>query len=260
MRNVIFAGMFALAGVGGPAIAPHATAATISIRTIDGLLIDGHENAGAWKSPTAGTQLPDLNSNHITGFNNDGIARSFFSFDLSLVGSSQVVSALTLKLKRYNSNAGNEASETVEFFDVSTDPVTLNHNGTPNAGIFNDLGSGDSYGTLSFGPGASTDILSVALNANALLDINAALGAYQSNPITANRFFSIGADLITNSGNDGIFGASNLNNDPNGPRPTLVLTLQEPLLAADAPEPTTLAAFGLGVFGLSVLRRRARKS
>ena len=37
---------------------------------------------------------------------------------------------------------------TVEFFDVSTEVSTLNNNAGTSAAVYNDLGSGTSYGTV----------------------------------------------------------------------------------------------------------------
>ena len=218
------------------------------------------ENAGGWRTASA---LLDNNSNYFVGTSGAVQVRDYFSFDLSLIGGGQAVVGLTLQLKRFNSNAGNEATETISFFDVSTDPVTLNTNTTVNAVIFNDLGTGNNYGALTLtgsdpGNAHAGDILSVALNAQALNDINTALANYLSNPITANRYFSIGGDLTSNSGDDGLLNSSNLANDPNGTRPTLVVTtrLNE---AVSAPEPMTIAMFGLGLLGVAGFRRlRAR--
>jgi hypothetical protein len=234
--------------------ATSAANAVVITTTTPTIFAGSNENAGTWKATTPANQNPDNNSNYITGFNNTGIARSFFSFDISSL-SGLVANGVSLQLRRFNSNAGNDPTETLEFWDVSTDPTVLNANGPANLqatidAVFADLGGGVSYGQHSVpGTGATGDILTFALDADAVNDLNAKIVAFQSNPITANRYFSIGADMITNDGNDGIFGASNLANGASLPRPTLLV---------DVPEPTTLAAFGFGLIGLSAAYRRRR--
>ena len=251
MRNLVYAGV-ALLATAGLAQVPCANAGVINITTASGLLIDGHDNAGAWLSPETATQIADTNSNYITGFSSvlHGTARSFFSFDLSLLGTNHIA-GLTLQIQRYGNNATNQASETVTFFDVSTDPVTLNHNGVFNSSVYADLGSGNTYGSVTLvGPGTASDIVSIALNAQAVADINTALNNYLNSPVTANRFFSIGADLTNNDGDDAVFTGSNLGNSPSVARPTLVVA---------TPEPMTLVAFGFGLLGVAGFRRlRAR--
>ena len=165
-----------------------------------------------------------------------GDHRSFFSFDLSSI--SEVVLDATLLLTRGTSSSNNEATETLEFFDVSTNAATLNNNTGGNAAIYADLGSGTSYGAFNIaGSGSLTDILSFNLNASALTDINAASG-----------FFSIGGIMTSDDGFDGVFGGSQ------------VYTAELRLETRDASvtEPGTLGLLMLGAMGAASVRRRVR--
>lgn len=102
------------------------------------------------------------------------LSETSLRFDLS--GLSGGVTSVTLELQRYQSLAA-----TYSLFDVSTDPVTLNNNTGTSATIFEDLGTGTSYGSFVVaGAGLPTDVLSFALNAAALADIAGAAGGFFS--------------------------------------------------------------------------------
>ena len=126
--------------------------------------------------------------NYSTGKTGTHLLRNFFTFDLSsLTGT--VVSA-RLEVVRYFYDSPDD-SETLGLFDVSTDAATLNNNTGTSATIFNDLGTGVSYGTFVVNryTHSSTETLIFSLNAAAIADINAASG-----------FFSIGGSLQSLSG------------------------------------------------------------
>ena len=140
------------------------------------------------------------------------------------------MTSATLELQRYQSLAA-----TYSLFDVSTDPVTLNNNTGTSATIFEDLGTGTSYGSFVVaGAGLPTDVLSFALNAAALADIAGAAGG----------FFSIGGSVAP--GSNALFGASSglgiqrlvLTVEPNGlPEPSTLAILAVPLVALKATRP-----------------------
>lgn len=82
---------------------------------------------------------------------------------------------------------------------MSTEAQRLNRNNEVNAAVFEDLGTGTSYGTFEVsGSGEPSDILSLPLNEAALADINAAAGG----------FFSIGGRLLGAEVQQFLFGDS----------------------------------------------------
>jgi hypothetical protein len=187
----------------------------------------GVDNQGWWSDTLSNY---DENDNYAIGIDPSGdLSRNFFTFDLSLL--TLPVTSARLELTRFNYLSSAE-SETFGLSDVSTDAVTLNNNVGTSASIYNDLGSGVSYGEFEIlSDGLTTDVLSFNLNAAAIGDINAAKGGW----------FSIGGALLSPSSPAGIFGSSQ-----DGGVQRLVLDV--------VPEPTTFALLGLG--GLLLERRR----
>jgi len=208
-------------------IAAPAAAEILIFNTSDNQFDVGVDNQGWWcdKHPNY-----DENDNYATGIHplEDASFHNFFSFDLSSL-TSPVISA-KLELTRYT-YASYWDSEVLGLFDVSTDAVTLNNNRVINLTIFNDLGTGVSYGEFEvYSEGLSTDVLSFELNAAALTDINAAMGGW----------FSIGGALLSPLSPGTLFLSSH-----DGGVQRLVLEVIS--------EPTTLILFALG---LVVLRKR----
>lgn len=147
------------------------------------------DNQSWWTA--SGDSNFDLNDNYILRDDH----RNFFTFDLTRLRKRAL--AATLQVRRY-SYRGQE-TETIEFFDVTTDAATLNNNVGPNQAIYDDLGSGVSYGRFEVSSvGNNTDILSFSLNEDAVADINAAVGG----------FFSIGGVLLTAGFRDAVFSSS----------------------------------------------------
>ena len=177
------------------ALGAHADVITFS--TSESQFDSGVHNQGFWINNTNAT---DGNDNFFTGNQTSSIInRSFFTFDLSSLGALDVITSADLKLRRFSSSGNNEETETVEFFDVSTDAATLNNNSGQNAAIYADLGTGTSYGSFSVaGSGTSTDVLTFSLEPMAISDMNVAKGG----------FFSIGGTLQSSDGNDWLFGNS----------------------------------------------------
>jgi hypothetical protein len=167
MRTLLLAAVLALA------FAASATAQTTQIFTTSESEFDpGTRNQGWW-SPTLAND--DANDNYIVG-NVDpsfGPARNFFSFDLA---SACPASSVTLQLTRFDQTG----PLTYVLWDVSTPAATLNANTGASQTIFDDLGSGTSFGSFLVADGMATDVLSFPLNAAGVAAFNAARGAFFS--------------------------------------------------------------------------------
>jgi hypothetical protein len=106
------------------------------------------------------------------------VERDFFTFDLS--GISGTIQSATLLLRRGNSGSPNP-TETIDLWDVQTPVTVLNNNIGPDASIVSDLGSGKNYGSFQVAmSGSASEVLSFALNANAIADLDASVGGYFS--------------------------------------------------------------------------------
>lgn len=204
------------------------SAAVITISTSDNPLNPGSDNQGWWRNGLANPG--SSNDNYLS----TPSRRNYFSFDLSSV-SGTVVSA-TLEVRRYDTDPG----ATLELFDVSTSAVALAQRQIIDNAIYNDLGTGTSYGSFLAIAGLSEDIMSFTLNAAALIDINATLGS----------FFSIGGQ----SSNGIHFGSSN--EEPGNAGPTTNSIQQLVLVTVPIPEPGTLPLLGLGLAGIGFAQRR----
>lgn len=222
-----------------------ASAMTLTFRTSDSRFDPDFDNQG-WYDNTGFTTRPS--DNYFTGSPFGGDLRSFFTFDLSSAAGIGTVIGARLDLRRFFDSANNEPTETLEFFDVSADAATLSNNTGTGVSVYNDLGTGTTYGAFVVpGSGASDDVLSFQLNAAALADLNAALGG----------FFSIGGTLTSQDTDvatspDWLFGASD-GTDPQ----ELVLEF------TPIPEPGTLLLLASGLAGIRfriVFLRRAGQS
>jgi hypothetical protein len=218
------------------ALCQPASAAVFTFNTSDSQFDAGIDNQGFWSATLANA---DNNTSYQTGNSAGSITRSFFTFDLSGLNlSGQQVTGATLELRRYGYSG--DASETVQFFDVSTAAATLNNNTGTSATIFNDLGTGTSYGAFSISSsGLTTDLLSFALNSSARADITGAAGG----------FFSIGGTCDTCSTSQNFFQASSGTGIQR-------LVVQTAVVAA-VPEPESLALIGIALAIFGVTRRRA---
>ncbi|TWU37280.1 PEP-CTERM motif protein [Novipirellula artificiosorum] len=217
------------------ATAGQVQAGTMTFNTSDSQFDSGINNQGWWSDTRPNN---NSNENYFTGSASSSVLRSFFTFDLSSL--SGTVTSATLSLRRFDF-ISDEGSETLGFFDVLTDAATLNNNVGSSAAIFADLGTGVSYGSFTLDVATTPDVLTFNLNANALADIQSAQGG----------FFSIGGSLLTDDGNDRIFSSSGAFD----PHSLTVVTTS----AGAVPEPTSLAIFGFGAFGLAGFRRRKQK-
>jgi hypothetical protein len=183
--------------------------------TSDSQFTPGVNNQGWWSH----RPNKDLNDDYSVGSTGDAEHRSFFTFDLTALAGSVLSASLELTPFGYNSS---DPSETLELFDVSTPADKLNNNSGTATSIFNDLGSGESYGSFVVNAHPPSDTLTFTfnLNANALADIQSSAGG----------FFSVGGALTTLGPNaEMLFQGSSA-----GGIQRLIVT------TADAPEPAVV--------------------
>ena len=117
-----------------------------------------------------------------------GMYNNFFTFDISRLAAS--VENATLELRRHWGFSDSGAlTHDYHLYDVTTAPDVLNMNVGASAAIFDDLGSGVSYGSHTISvAGDTSEILMLDLNANAIADLNTAIANRDS-------WFSVGGTL-----------------------------------------------------------------
>lgn len=178
------------------------------------------------------------------GTTNDQFFHNFFVFDLTGVAGPITSAVLSLELTTQGQGGGYlsaDASETFTVWDFSGDIVQLLAGGNNLAGIFDDLGSGSPFGSISITDGDEGTTLDITLNAAALAALNAADG-----------LFALGGSVTTLSVDDPadpdelVFGFSHLGS----PTRQLILNVPEPAAL------TTLCVF----LGAAVSLRRYRQT
>jgi hypothetical protein len=112
------------------------------------------------------------NLNYLTQVNGTPNFRNFFVFDLSAVTNTILSASLRLENPAATTNG---ASSTYTLYDVSTSPATLtaDQSGATGVGIYGDLGSGVSYGSVALGSSVGTGFVDIPLNSAALTALNA---------------------------------------------------------------------------------------
>ena len=115
-----------------------------------------------------------------------GETRNFFLFDLSSISENIVSAELRITSGNYVSN---DPFEIFSLFDVTSDPSILPTNTTQNLSLFDDLGSGQEYGSYQVQQDSDT-VISIMLNSIAIEDIN-----------NTNSLFAIGG-AVTSLDND----------------------------------------------------------
>lgn len=168
---------------------PPAPATSQVFTTSQSEFLPGSRNQGWWASGGRAANY-DLNDNYLVGRCCSSGPRSsyrdFFTFDLSSLTGVPV--AARLEVTRFLSES-RSVTETLGFFEVSTDAATLNRNGPAQSrAIFDDLGSGTSYGQFEVATaGDPQEVLSFPLNSVAVSRIARA----------RRGFFSIGGSLLS---------------------------------------------------------------
>jgi hypothetical protein len=169
---------------------------------------------------------------------------NFFTFDLSsAAGQSATAGSLTI----FGSNGtlvNNEPQETFQTFGYTGSIASLVA-GTGGIQAFDDLVSGNNYGqtVITGGSNSPMPVVIISLNATALSDINAIL----SSP-GPNFGLAIGGLCFTCLPGQALWGGSGF----------VVPAAQLSLEVAQVPEPSTLSLIGLGLLGLTALKRRRR--
>ncbi|MBW4473935.1 MAG: S8 family serine peptidase [Stenomitos rutilans HA7619-LM2] len=167
---------------------PTANTTTLVFDTSQNPFTPGINNQGFWSAtyPIDGYSSYTVGepfwiaSNLPTG----DVINGYWTFDLSSL--TAPITSATLEVQRYYGSG--DPTETLGLFSVETDAATLNNRIGTNSAIFNDLGSGTSYGTYAVSTtGDPTEILGFNLNTAAIAAINKAKGG----------FFSIGNTILS---------------------------------------------------------------
>lgn len=216
-----------------------ASANTITVSTSKNQLKPGTDNQG-WFSNFYNSGTPNNNyDNYGTGNGGTYLVKSFFSFDLTDLDG--VVESATFKVRRYTQTADGR----LDLRSLSTPAASLVFNrSTDAAGYYDALGSGAIYASNNVTIGASDDVLSFMLNATAIRDLNARVGAgYFS---LAASFESLGYIFGAGFNEPGFGGTNSIQ--------ALELTFKDP--STNVPLPGGVALLGLGLAAFAANRKR----
>jgi hypothetical protein len=187
------------------------------------------------------------NKNYISGFAGAPDHHDYFVFDLS--GITGNVTGAQLQLFNpgdpndgYNGPSG--SSITYSVFDVSTSISNLESDNIGATGIFNDLGSGTSYGSVSVSAASNGTTVTITFNSAGLSAIQSAEGGS----------FAVGGALASPGTEQFIFGFSHFDADNR-----LVITTNPFATPTTTPEPASLTLLGLGSFCVLGYAWRGRK-
>ncbi|MFP6687617.1 MAG: hypothetical protein VB934_23055, partial [Polyangiaceae bacterium] len=127
---------------------------------------------GWWKNDGSHTAANDNTATGQSGLNLFNLYNSYFIFDLAGVNGTVVSAKLKMEIENYTST---DNSESLSVWDVSTKAATLEADGNSTA-IFQDLMTGQNYGSFLVKSADVGKVLDIPLNAQAVSKIKAALG------------------------------------------------------------------------------------
>jgi hypothetical protein len=189
---------------------------------------------------------------YLTGYDSfDNVQyRSFVVFDIpTLTGTDTYTSAV---VNIYNGgtsipNAADMAGRTFTISSIATDLTTLRAGGTGLTSIYNDLGAGTNYGSITFlsTPGNASTI-KFNINAAGLSAINSAAGSQIA--------FGGSFDVNNTTTDQYIFGFSG-SGTPGDGKTRLDLVVNNFV----APEPSTFALLSMAPIGIGIVARRLRR-
>lgn len=186
VKAAMIIGVFGYAGNTPNYLDVTTTTGSFDLSTDTNEINPGTDNQGWWSQLHPNR---DSNADFALGKKTDfGVINDFFTFDITALAG-QSVTGLTLNIQNPGTNVGIGTGTTYYVYDVSTDPLTLNAKvNNPNPTIVADLGSGKLYGT-QFIPAVNPVQYFIALDSNAVNDLQAAINA-------GDTYFSTGGTIF----------------------------------------------------------------
>ncbi|MEM7255039.1 MAG: VPLPA-CTERM sorting domain-containing protein [Pseudomonadota bacterium] len=222
--------------------------------------------AGNWKSPDGVFTVRSFGDGGFGGGtpSTAEVSRMYHIFDIPSLDPGKTITSAVLKIphgsRSYASTVpggAGDPTETVAFFDVSTAPEVLRNPDTSQAdavldAIFDDLGTGASYGGFVASASSNNTTESIVLTPDAVAALNAALGGTWAigGKITSNTQTAFGAEEQVFKGSE-----DGRDNPPNG----YPFFAQSELELTVVPVPPAVLLFASAIAGLGVIRRRRAK-